>query len=175
MNSPIPFATPVLVAVAVLGAIVLAFSIGRLLAVVRNGLLARLPTLPEQDVRIASPGTVILCIEAPHFGTHFAGVDFAMRDDAGRELPSAPIVFRTKVSGFSRVRLSVRSFEVARAGRYRLLARGIAPGRDMSDTALVLARPLTAAMVGWILGIVLGGIGLVGGGVLAALRFAGQL
>jgi hypothetical protein len=175
MSSPIPIATPLLVAIAVIGAIVLVVSIARLLAVVRGSVLARLPTLAEQAVPIASPGTVVLCIEAPHFGTHFAGVDFAMRDDAGREVPSVPIVFRAKVSGFSRVRLSVRSFEIARAGRYRLLARGIAPGRDMSDTALVLARPFTGAMVGWILGIVLGGIALIGGGVLSALRFAGKL
>ena len=175
MNPSIPLATPLLVAVAVTGAIVLAVSISRLVAAVRASLIARLPTLAEQDVTIASPGTVVLCIEAPHFGTQFAGVDFAMRDGTGRELPSVPIVFRTKVSGFSRVRLSVRSFEIARAGRYRLLARGIAPGRDMSDTALVLARPFAGAMIGWILGIVLGAIGLVGGGVLSALRSAGQL
>jgi hypothetical protein len=175
MSSPIPIATPLLVAIAVIGAIVLVVSIAKLLAVVRGSVLARLPTLAEQDVSIASPGTVVLCIEAPHFGAHFAGVDFAMRDDAGREVPSVPIVFRTKVSGFSRVRLSVRSFEIARAGRYRLLAHGIAPGHDMSDTALVLARPFTGAVVGWILGIVLGGIALIGSGVLTALRFAGKL
>ena len=175
MNPSIPVATPLLVAVAVIGAIVLALSISRLLAVVRGSLLARLPTLAEQQVSIASTGTVVLCIEAPHFGTEFAGVDFAMSDSTGRELPSVPIVFRTKVSGFSRVRLSVRSFGIPGAGRYRLLARGIAPGRDMSDTALVLARPIAGTMIGWILGIVLGGIGLVGGGVLTALRFAGKL
>ena len=175
MNPSIPIATPLLIAVAVLGAIVLAFSIGRLLALVRGSLLARLPTLAEQDVTIASPGSVVLCIEGPHFGTQFAGVDFAVTDGAGRALPSAPILFRTKVSGFSRVRLSVRSFEIVRAGRYRLVARGIVPGRDMSDTALVLARPVAGVLVGWILGIVLGGIALVGGGVLTALRFAGKL
>src|ERR1700752_2924449 len=150
------------IAIAILGAALLAYAIARLLAVVRASILVRLPAVAEQDVTFAEAGTVVLCIELPHFGTAFAGVDFTMHDATGRDLPSTPIVFRTKVSGFSRVRLSVRAFEIPRAGRYRLVAHGIAPGRDMSDAALVFTRPFAAAMVLWILAITLGGIGLIG-------------
>jgi hypothetical protein len=175
MTPVLPFATSLLVAIAVIGGVLLIFSIGRLLRSVRGSLLARVSAVAEQYVALASAGPVVLCIEAPHFGTQFAGVDFAMREESGRELPSTPIVFRTKVSGFSRVRLSVRAFEIPRAGRYLLVANGIAPDRDMRDAAIVLARPFAGVMVAWILGIVAGGIALIGGSVLAALRFAGKL
>jgi hypothetical protein len=171
----VPIATQALVAAALVGAVLVSYSILRLVAIVRKSVLARLPTVTEQDVTIAEAGAVVLCIEAPHFGTQFAGVDFAMRDGIGREVPSAPILFRAKVSGFSRVRLTLRSFDIPRAGRYRLIASGIAHGRDMSETAIVLTRPFVGAMVLAILGVVLGGIALIGGTVLASLRIAGKL
>jgi hypothetical protein len=163
------------IGIAVVGAALLGYSIMRLLAVVRASVIARVPAVPEQDVDLKEAGQIVLCIETTHFGSAFAGVDFALRDSAGRDVPSAPIVFRTKVSGFARVRLSVRAFEIVRPGRYRLVASGIPPGRDMSESALVFTRPFAAAMVFWILAIVLGGFGLIGGTVLSALRFAGKL
>jgi len=168
-------ATEVLEGAALTGAALLVFSIVRLLRVLRESILVRLPAVPEQDVRFAAAGTAVLCIEQPHLGTAFAGVDFAMRDDYGHDVPSTPIVFRSKVSGFSRVRRSLRAFDVARAGRYRLVASGIAPGRDMSDAAIVFARPFTGAMVLCILGITFGGMALIAGIVLTSLRFVGKL
>ncbi|HEV7489524.1 MAG TPA: hypothetical protein VGO25_01870 [Rhodanobacteraceae bacterium] len=170
-----PFIPELTVCLAILGAALLAYAIVRLLAAVRASVIVRLPAVSEQDVTFAQVGQVVLYIEAMQFSTAFAGVDFAMRDAAGREVPSAPILFRTKVSGFSRVRLSVRAFDIARPGRYRLIATGIAPGRDMSQSALVFARPFVGTMVLWILAIVLGGIALIGGTVLTALHFAGKL
>jgi hypothetical protein len=167
--------TAFLAAAALLGAGLVVFSIVRLLRVLRESLLARLPAIAEQDVRFAAKGSVVLCIELPHFGTAFAGVDFAMKDDHGHDVPSTPIVFRSKVSGFSRVRLSVRAFDVPRAGRYRLIASGIAPGRDMSDAAIVFARPFVGAMVLCILGITFGGMALIAGIVLTSLRLTGKL
>ncbi|HKE48833.1 MAG TPA: hypothetical protein VKB52_12275 [Rhodanobacteraceae bacterium] len=175
MSAALPIPTEALAAIAAAGAVMAVLSIQRLVAVVRSSILVRVPAVAEQDVTLAEAGTVVLCIEAPQFGMQFAGVDFAMRDSNGRDVPSSPIVFRAKVSGFSRVRLSVRAFAIPRAGRYRLLASGIAPGRDMSAAALLLARPFAGAMVLWILGITFGGVALIGGSVLASLRLAGKL
>ena len=171
----LPVPTDLLIAIAVLGAAAVVYSIVRLLAVLRDSVIVRLPASAEQDVRFANPGPVLLCIEAPLLSTAFAGVDFAMRDDSAREVPSTPILFRARVSGFSRVRLSVRTFDIARAGRYRLMASGIEPGRDMSKCALVFVRPFVGPMVAWILGITFGGIAFIGGTVLTSLRFAGLL
>jgi hypothetical protein len=171
----LPVPTEILACAALLGAVLVVFAIARLLRVLRESILARLPAVPEQDVRFTAPGTAVLCIEQPHLGTAFAGVDFAMRDDYGHEVPSTPIVFRSKVSGFSRVRVSLRAFEIPRAGRYRLVASGIAPGHDMSDAAIVFARPFAGAMVLCILGITFGGAALIGGIVLTSLRVAGKL
>ena len=167
--------TALLAAAALAGAALVVFSIVRLLRILRESILARLPAVPEQDVRFAAAGTAVLCVEQPHLSSVFFGVDFAMRDDYGHEVPSTPIVFRSKVSGFSRVRLSVRAFEIPRAGRYRLVASGIAPGRDMSEAAIVFARPFAGAMVLCILGITFGGMALIAGIVLASLRAAGKL
>ena len=170
-----PFTAELAIGLAVVGAATLVYSILQLLKLLRESVIVRLPAKEEQDVRFANPGPVLLCIEAPHFSTAFAGVDFAMRDDSDREVPSTPILFRAKVSGFSRVRLSLRTFEIARAGRYRLFARGLERGRDLSNLALVFVRPFAGAMVGWILGITFGGMALIGGTVLTALSFAGVL
>lgn len=170
----LPVPTEVLAAAALLGGVLVVFSIVRLLRVLRESILARIPAVAEQDVRFAAAGTAVLCIEQPHFSMAFAGVDFAMRDDYGHDVPSTPIVFRSKVSGFSRVRLSVRAFDIPRAGRYRLIASGIA-GRDMSGAAIVFARPFVGAMVLCILGITLGGMALIAGIVLSSLRMAGKL
>jgi hypothetical protein len=170
-----PFPIGLTLGVAILGVALLAYSIVRLLSVVRASVIARLPAVSEQDVTFAEAGATVLCIETTHFGSAFSGVQFSMRDAAGRDVPSSPILFRAKVSGFSRVRLSVRTFEIPRPGRYRLVATGIAPERDMSQAALVFTRPFAGAMVLWILGIVLGGFGLIGGTVLTALRVAGKL
>ena len=167
--------TELLAAAPFVGAVLVVFSILRLLRVLRDSILARVPAVPEQDVRFAAAGTAVLCIEQPLFGMPFAGVDFTMRDDYGHDVPSAPIVFRSKVSGVSRVRLAVRAFEIPRGGRYRLVASGIAPGRDMSDAAIVFARPFAGAMVLCILGITFGGMALIAGIVLTSLRLAGKL
>ena len=170
-----PFILELTVGFAILGAALLVYAIVRLLTAVRASVIVRLPAVSEQDVTFAQAAQVVLYIETTQFSSAFAGVDFAMRDTARREVPSAPILFRTKVSGFSRVRLSVRAFDIARPGRYRLVATGITPGRDMSKSAIVFARPFVGAMVLWILGIVFGGIALIGGIVLTALHVAGKL
>jgi hypothetical protein len=161
MTDSLPFPTP--------------YTIVRLVAVVRASVIVRLPAIAEQDVTFAEAGPVVLCIEQPQLSGALSGVDFAMRDGFGHDVPSTPIIFRTKVAGFSRVRLSVRSFEIAHAGRYRLIANGIASGQANPSAAIVFARPFAGAMVLWILGIVLGGFGLIGGIVLTALAFAGPL
>lgn len=170
-----PFPIQLTVGVAILGGALLVYAIVRLVAVVRASVIARVPAVPEQDVEFREAGQVVLCIESTRFDTAFGGVQFALSDAAGRAVPSAPILFRTMVSGISRVRLSVRTFEIPRRGRYRLVATGIAPGRDMSRAALVFTRPVAVVMVLWILGIVLGGVCLMGGIVFTALRISGKL
>jgi len=163
------------IGMALVGAGLLAYSIVRLVAVVRTSIIVRLPAVPEQDVRFPEAGPVMLCIETTHLDSSFWGVAFALTDSSGHDVPSAPILFRTKVSSFSRVRLSIRTFQIPRAGRYRLIVTGIPQGRDMSKSALVFARPFAGAVVLWILGIVFAGICLIGGIVLTSLRFAGKL
>ena len=58
----LPIPTEVLEAAAIAGAALVVFSIVRLLRVLRESILARLPAVPEQDVRFPAAGPVVLCI-----------------------------------------------------------------------------------------------------------------
>ena len=167
----LPMALTVIVAVA--GLIAIVFSVARLIALVRASVIVRLPAIAEQDVDFAQAGRVVLCIEQSRLDSTLWRARFALRDATGRDLPAAPILMRTEVSGFSRVRLSVQRFDLPNRGRYRLIADGIAPGN--SDAAIVFTRPFAAKLVIWILAIVLGGFAMIGGIVLTALRATGQL
>jgi hypothetical protein len=161
-------------AIAVLGAALLAYSIVRTLRVVRDSVLVRLPAVTEQDVDFAQAGPVVLCVERTRLSTALFGARYALCDAAGAHVPSTPILFRTSVSGISRVRLSLRSFDIPRAGRYRFVTTGIAAGRDTSNATLVFTRPHTAALILCILGMVLGGVCLIGGVVFTALGLVGK-
>jgi hypothetical protein len=154
---------------ALLGAGLLAFAIRRTLRIVRESVLARVPVRAEQDVDFAEPGRIVLCIEQPRFETAFWRARYALRDAGGREVPSTLILFRTSVSGLSKVRLSLRSFDLPRAGRYRFVLGGIAPGHDVSQCAVVFTRPHAMQLVLAILGIVFGACALIGGVVLCVL------
>jgi hypothetical protein len=160
--------------VALLGAGLLAYAIVRTLRVVRGSVLVRLPAVAQQDVDFAEPGRVVLCIEQPRLETALWRAKYALHDASGREVPSALILFRTSVSGISSVRLSLRSFDLAQPGRYRLTVTGIAPGHDTSRCAVVFTRPHALQLVACILGIVLGGVALIGGIVFSALGLTGR-
>ena len=161
---------------ALLGAASLAYSVVHTLALLRQSLVARLPLRAEQEVDFAAPGDYVLHVEQPRFALTLAHAGFVLRSaDDGREVRSAPILFRTLQSGVSAVRLSVRRFAVVHAGRYELTVSGLPVGADPSRCALIFTRPYGAALFLSILGIVAGGCGLIAGSVLSVLAFAGKL
>ena len=162
-------------AAALLGAVLLAFAAVRLLGVLRESVVARLSAATQQEVDFPAPGRYILQLEQPRLDTPLNQASFALRDAAGREVASAPSVFRTVTSGVSTARISVRVFDVARAGHHTLVASGIPSGRDLSRCALILTRPFAGALMLCILGMLLGAASLIGGSVLTVLYLAGRM
>lgn len=69
------------------GAVLVVYSIPRLLRVMRESILVRLPAAPEQDVRFAAAGTAVLCNEQSHLGTRGWG---AIAGSLGRRTMGNP-------------------------------------------------------------------------------------
>ena len=158
-----------------LGAAVLLFNIVALLRVVRDAEVLRLSPQPEQTVTFKEPGSYVLHVEHPRMNTALRSASFTLRSSGGQEVASSPSIFRTTVSGFSSVRISVRNFTLEQPGSYRLIVTGIAPGADLSGSALVITRPFGAALFVRIVGVIVGAALLIGGVVLTALKQAGKL
>lgn len=158
-----------------LGAVVLGFSIKSLLALLRDAEVARVPGAVEQTVAFKEPGTYVLHVEQPRLNTALHSAGFSLRDARGSEVRSTAVIFHTTKSGFSTASISVRSFDVERAGSCRLVVSGVRADADLSRVELIFTRPYAAAMVLRILGIVVGAACLIGGLVFTALLYAGKL
>jgi len=159
-----------------LGAALLYFTITRIVGLLRDSEVARVPAAAEAAVSFDAPGTYVLHIEQPRFNIAMWSAKFALRDAVtGSDVSSSPVIFRTTSSGFSTARVSVHYFEVERAGAYRLFVTGIDPASDVSRVQLIFTRPYAAPLVLLILGTVLGGGCLIGGLVFTALQYAGKI
>lgn len=154
-----------------LGAAVLYFCIRRIFALLRDSELACLPAAESGEVTFNQPGTVVLHVDQPRLNMAMWRARYTLRDTTtGTDVPTSPVLFRTTVSGFKTVRLSVRYFEVQHAGRYRLLVEGINAASDASRVQLIFTRPFAAKLMLSILGILVGSACLIGSVTLTALN-----
>jgi hypothetical protein len=159
-----------------LGVVVLYVAITRIVRLLRDSEVARIPVAAEARVAFDAPGTYILHVDQPRLSMAMLGAKFALRNDVTEtEVRSSPVIVRTTSGGFSTARVSVRSFDVDRAGRYLLMVTGVDPGSDLSQIHLIFTRPYTAALFLLILVTVFGGACLIGGLVFTALQFSGKL
>jgi hypothetical protein len=158
------------------GAALMYFSISRIVRLLRESEVARVPVAAESGVTFATPGTYVLHVEQPRLSLAMLSAKFELRDAAtGADVPSSPVIFRTTSGSFSSARLSVRSFGIERAGAYHLVVSGVDPASDVSRVHLIFTHPYAAGLVLLILCTVLGGICLIGGVVLTALQYYGAV
>jgi len=136
-------------------------TIGSLTRTVRGSVVLSVPVGEEQPVHFASPGPYNLNVEGKRFTTDFAGYRFSMTDQRGQDLRLDPVLMRTAVSSFSRVRLELNRFDITAPGAYTLRIHGIRPGQDL-DNRIVFTRPIGGSLVGHILALVLLGILTIG-------------
>jgi len=159
-----------------LGVVLLYFTITRIVLLLRNSEVARVPAASEAAVTFEAPGTYVLHIEQPRFNMAMWSAKFALRDAVnGADVRSSPVILRTTTSGFSTASVSVRYFEVERAGAYRLFVAGIDPASDLSRVHLIFTRPYGAPLFFLIFATILGGMCLIGGLVFTALQYYGKL
>jgi hypothetical protein len=157
-----------LAAAFVAGAVLLPASIAGLVRALRRAYLFAADIAPEREVVFDAPGEVVLHVEGPRFRPN---LDYAITSRAtGEPVPLRPVVF-TRVRGRGRPRVSVRRFTVVSPGAYLVRVSGLSPDVH-GGMRLVFTRPHAAAMVGWILGIVLGGQLALGSIVLAIIALA---
>jgi hypothetical protein len=159
-----------------LGAVVLYVTIARIFSLLRDAEVARIPAAAEAIVAFSAPGTYVLHVDQPRLGMAMLGANFVLREEAsGTDVRSRPVILRTTTAGFSTASVSVRSFDIERAGSYRLLITGLDSGSDLSRVQLIFARPYTAMLLLLIFAIIFGGACLIGGMVFTALQISGKL
>jgi hypothetical protein len=164
------------IAAILFGVVLLYFSITRIFTLLRESEVARVPAAAEAAVAFSAPGTYVLHVDQPRFNLAMFGAKFTLRDAVtGADVRSSPVIFRTTVSGFSTASVSVRYFEIERAGKYRLFVTGIDPGSDLSRVQLIFTRPYAAPLLLLILGTVLGGTCLIAGLVFTVLQYYGKV
>ena len=149
-------------------AFLLARMIASLVRAVRASRVATVPLAPEARVRLEATGTLELAMEGRRFTRDFAGVNFSLhRVDTGQEVPLRRPLFRTKVSGMEKVRLSLYEFDLPAPGEYFLRAESL--GAVDPGSAVVFMRPLGFAVVRHVLSLIGLGALLIGSLVVSAL------
>jgi hypothetical protein len=120
---------------------------------VRGSVVASVPLLERQSLTLPDSGAYALFVEGKRMSRDFGGLDFSMEDRDGRGVPMHAAVVRTSVSGFSRVRLQVRSFYLSSPGSVTLHIVGIRPISD-PENRIVIGRPFTGALVAHVLALI---------------------
>jgi hypothetical protein len=154
------------------GLALLAKMIMRLIAHTRASRVAAVPLAAEARVSLPA-GPLELAMEARRLSRDFAGVTFTLhRAGAGQEeVPLRRLLFRTEVSGFERVRLSLFALEARGPGDYLLRASGV--GAPEPESQVVFVRPMAAKLVLHVLALIGIGAVLIGSIVLSALALGG--
>jgi hypothetical protein len=156
----------------VLGAaVVLVLLIQGTVSMVRKSHLLRVLLMEVQEVRFKEAGPVALAIEAPMGSTRFAGVDFHLTSTGGEAVRGRRVLFRTRSSGISRVRLDVMQFELPWPGAYLLHMRGLGPAQERDAAhAVVFRKPIRTQAILRVAGMVGASVVLVASLVFFILR-----
>jgi hypothetical protein len=162
-------------------------AIPRLVGLVGESVLFRAPLVPEQTSRFDQGGDGVMQAEAPLGGTFmrgnryavppaFRGLEYTLRDaGTGTEIPLGGVLLVGATSSLTTTRVPLKRFRLERPGEVTLTISHLAPKTKTEGCELVFTRPYGAALPGWILVIVLGGLLLIGAGVLTILDLSGAL
>ena len=141
------------VPVFVVAVVLLVLAIRSLIDLMRGSIVASVPLRAEMPIAVPRAGDYDLYVEGAFMSRDFGGLEFSLTDSSRAPVPLHPVLFRTKVSSFSRVRLQVRHFQTAGAGTFTLQATGIQENQA-PENRIVIASPVTAQMVLHILAII---------------------
>jgi len=153
------------------GLCLIVFCILKVIRVVKDAHVLSVLLVESQEIEFAEAGCLILFLEGPQFTTRFARLGYRLSDAGGTPVKTRKIWLRTKISGFSKVRLAVRAFDIPAPGRYLLRIENFGGFQERdAEHGLVFMRPFLPAMIACILGIVAGAGLLIGNLVLFIFR-----
>jgi hypothetical protein len=157
-------------ALVVAGVALVAFGVGagwmalRLIRGNRAAVIASLPLVPEQTVRVEAPGELVVSIEVPRLATDFRQWEFEVVETSAQRVhrmtwggPRAT----GKVSGISTVKIPLGRVTLAQADHLAVRVEGLAADGDYSAYHIVLARPHLARIALQVLGLVFCGVGML--------------
>lgn len=141
---------------------VLSIMIWRLIEIHRTDLLVTVPLVADQELSIEAAGSMLLHGEGPTLTRAFARLDYQLTDLSNDEvLPLASVWFKTSSSSLSRSRLSLRSFDVGRPGRYRLIVLGLEDPSVADQHTIIIHHDRRRRAAGIIVALVFSAIGLL--------------
>ena len=150
----------------VVSAALLCFFILGVIRAVKQSHLLRVPLLEQQPVEFVEAGRVVLCTQGPLLSFRFSKLGYELTGD-GVPVESRTAWFPAKTTGFSWVRMEVKSYRIPRPGRYILRIKGLEPGSTPdSEHQIVFMRPHLARSIGYVIGIVLTSLFFIGSIVL---------
>jgi hypothetical protein len=142
--------------------------------VVRQAHLLSVPVIEQQEIEFTEAGRVVLCTQGPLLSFRFSKLDYELTGD-GIPIEGRTTWFHSKTSGFSSVRMEVKSYRIPWPGRYILRIKGLEPGSTAdSERQIVFMRPHLARSIGYVIGIVLASSLLIGSIVLFFLRLVSK-
>jgi len=147
-----------LVLTAILAGSALAFSVYRLVRIVRTSREASTTMIDSMRIYLPTAGRKTLYIEGPRLA-RISKLSLSMKDAQGNPVALSKILIPMKISGLSTVRRSFANCELASAGDYLLEASGIPDAKNM---AVHFYRRNTLVIVGWILAVVFSGCATMG-------------
>jgi hypothetical protein len=153
-------------------AVFLAVAIKRLVEIYRASPVAAVPLGSQKEIKLDSTGAMVLHIEGPQLSSGFRGLQYKLvQRSTGLAVALESILFRTTVSGVRNARVSILSFTVATPGRYILHVDGLSPDIRIENHRLVITHDSRSRTMLTLLAIVTSALGLIGGGVLAAIAY----
>jgi len=154
----------------IVSAALLAYFILHVIRVVKQAHLLSVPLLELQEIEFGEGGRVVLCIQGPPLSSRFANLDYELTWD-GIPIQGRQTWLPGRTSGFSWVRLEVKSYQIPMPGRYVLRIKGLEPGSGAdSEHRIVFTRPHLARTIRSVIGIVLAASLSIGSIVLFFLR-----
>jgi len=147
------------------------YCIRSLIRSVRRAQILGIPLLERQEIEFAKAGPVVLSIEGPLFTTRFGCLSYELSKGDGTSIQGRRIIFRNSTSGFSKVKMDLMTYRIPEPGRYVFMVDGLSASRDTdAEHRLVFSKPPIASSIGYVIGITLSSVFLIGSLVFSILR-----
>jgi hypothetical protein len=149
-----------------ISAALLGFFILNVIRAVKQAYLLSVPVIEQQEIEFAEAGRVVLCTQGPLLSFRFSKLDYELTGH-GIPIEGRTSWFPAKTTGFSWVRMEVKSYGIPKPGRYILRIKGLERSSAAdSEHQIVFMRPHLARSIGYVIGIVLTSLLFIGSIVL---------